>query len=93
MNTPAAWDEKHALQQGIDLLHAGNWAAARAALHALAARVPQSKPYRALLSYARGRELHAVGRRDEAATEYERALALDPGLGQAKLALAEIKRR
>jgi hypothetical protein len=89
----AEWDERRALQAAIDMLTARDWSRAKVALHALAARVPQSRQYRALLSYARGRELEAAGKRDNAATEYERALQLDPTLGQAKLALADLKRK
>jgi TolA-binding protein len=90
---PAAWNERAAYQDALDLLGARDWAAAKTALNALATRVPQSRPYKALLSYARGREMQAAGKRDEAAREYERALQLDPAMPQAKLALAELTRK
>lgn len=89
----AAWDERAALQDALDLVGARDWVAAKAAVHALATRVPQSRPYRALLSYVRGREFQANGKHSEAQGEYERALQLDPSLAQAKLALANLKRK
>jgi hypothetical protein len=87
------FDEDGALQQAKQLLAKRDWTAARMALHALAVRVPQSRPYRALLCYARGREAAAIGKPDDAATEYQRALQLDPELAVAKQALGELKRR
>lgn len=91
--TAAVFDERTALREALDLMSAQNWTGARTALHQLAARVPQSKQYRALLCYARGREAQGAGKVDDAALEFQRALQLDPDLVQAKLALAEIKRR
>ncbi len=93
MQRPGAFDEKLALQEALQLMSQHNWAGARTAMQHLAARVPQSKPYRALLCYARGREAQAAGKPDDAAAEFQRALQLDPDLVQAKLALAEVKRR
>jgi hypothetical protein len=89
----ASFDERTALGEAHAFLQIGNWSAARVALHALAAKVPQSKPYRALLCYARGREAQAVGRSEDAALEFQRALQLDPELTIARLALAEVQRR
>ena len=66
--TAPVFDERSELQAALDLMAAKNWSGARQALHALAARVPQSKQYRALLCYTRGREAQAAGRGDEAAT-------------------------
>ena len=91
--TAPVFDERIELQQALDLMAAKNWLAARQAMHALAARVPQSKQYRALLCYTRGREAQATGRGEEAALEFQRALQLDPELSQAKSALAELLRR
>lgn len=88
-----AFDERAALRESLMLVNDESWAAARQALSTLAARVPQSKNYRALLSYVRGREAEAAGRADEAALEYQRALELDPGLAMAKQALADVQRR
>lgn len=87
------FDERAALQAALDLLATKDWIAARQALHALAARVPQSKQYRALLCYTRGREAQAGGRIEDAALELQRALQLDPELAIAKQALAELRRR
>ena len=87
------FDEQAALQQARDLLATRNWGSARQALQTLASRVPQSRHYRALLCYARGREAHASGRVDEAALEYQRALQLEPELGLAKQALGELQTR
>lgn len=86
-------DEASALEEALRRLAAKDWAGARQALHSLAARVPQSKPYRALLCYARGREAQVAGKPDDAALEFQRALQLDPDLAYAKIALAEVQRR
>lgn len=90
--TPA-FDETVALSEALELMTQRNWPGARTAIQHLAARVPQSKPYRALLCYVRGREAQSAGKVDDAAAEFQRALQLDPDLVQAKLALAEIRRR
>jgi hypothetical protein len=90
---PAVFDERTALDQALEMIRAQTWTAARQALHTLAARVPQSKQYRSLLCYTRGREAQAVGRMDEAILEFQRALQLDPDLVVAKQALAEAQRR
>lgn len=88
-----AFDERQTLRECLMMLNEKNWADARQALHQLAAKVPQSKNYRALLCYARGREAHAAGKPDEAQLEYQRALQLDPDLDLAKQAIAELARR
>lgn len=88
-----AFDERAALREALMLLNDQSWSEARQALSTLAAKVPQSKNYRALLGYARGREAQLAGRADEAALEYQRALELDPQLTMAKQALAEVQRR
>jgi hypothetical protein len=86
-------DERVELQRALDLMTARNWNAARQAMTSLAARVPTSKQYRALLCYTRGREAQAAGKGEEAVMELQRALQFDPELGQAKAALAEVLRR
>ena len=88
-----AFDERAALREALMLLNDQSWSEARQALSTLATKVPQSKNYRALLGYARGREAQAAGRADEAALEFQRALELDPQLTMAKQALAEVQRR
>lgn len=89
----AMFDERAELQLVLDALAAKNWGAAKALLNGLAARVPTSKRYRALIAYTRGREAQAASRGEDAAQEFQRALQLDPDLQQAKSALAELLRR
>jgi predicted Zn-dependent protease len=86
-------DEETELRRALELLDAKNWAAARQVLHALAAKVPQSKQYRSLLCYTRGREAQSSGRAEEAILELQRAVQLDPDLAVAKQALGELQRR
>jgi len=88
-----AFDEQAGLEVAKALLARRDWSTARQALHALAARVPQSKSYRALLCYARGREAQAANKPEDAALEFQRALQLDPDLRDARTALAEIQRK
>jgi len=87
------FDETAAFRDAAALMERKDWTAARQALHALAARVPQSKSYRAWLCYARGREAYLAGRPDDAILEMQRALQLEPDLAHAKHALAELQRR
>jgi hypothetical protein len=89
----APFDERAAIMQVQDLVRKQQWAAARQALQNLAARVPTSTQYKALLAYARGREAQQLGRNDEAILELQRALQLDPNLSLAKTALAEMQSR
>ena len=86
-------DEDAELKRAHDLLKSNDWTGARLAFHALAAKVPQSRQYRALLCYARGRETQATGRNDDAAMEFQRALQLDPELQIAKDALRDLGRK
>jgi hypothetical protein len=88
-----AFDEEGELKRALELVSAKNWTAARQALHALASKVPQSKRYRSLLCYARGRETQASGRVDDAVLEFQRALQLDPDLEIARQALRELGRK
>lgn len=87
------FDERAAHREALILLNDQNWPQARLVLQNLAARVPQSKSYRALLGYARGREAQVAGRFEDAALEYQRALQLEPDLAMAKAALVEVQRR
>jgi hypothetical protein len=91
--TTPVFDERVELQQVLDALGLKNWGAAKALLNGLAARVPASKQYRALLAYTRGREAQTAGRGEDAVMEFQRALQLDPDLQQAKSAMAELLRR
>jgi hypothetical protein len=90
---PKQGGEDAELRNAHHLLSSRDWGAARQAFSALAAKVPQSRPYRALLCYARGREIQASGRVDDAVMEYQRALQLDPDLQLAKDALRELGRK
>lgn len=87
------FDEQAELRTAMDMLAAKNFAAARQAFHALAAKIPQSRHYRALLCYARGRETAASGRIDDAVMEFQRALQLDSELEIAKQAIRELGRK
>jgi len=91
--TTPAFDERAELQQVLDALAAKNWGQAKLFLNSLAARVPSSKQYRALLAYTRGRDAQAAGRGEHAVMEFQRALQFDPELEQAKSAMAELLRR
>ncbi len=82
--------EEAELELAMHHLRRKQWTEARKTLHALAARNSKEKKYRALLSYARGREAQDGNRRDEARTEFARALQLDPELSVAKAALAQV---
>ena len=86
-------DERLELQRALDLMSNRSWNAARQAMTSLAARVPTSKHYRALLCYTRGREAQVAGKGEEAVMELQRALQFDPELGQAKQALEELLRK
>ncbi|CAN5438765.1 hypothetical protein BH11MYX1_BH11MYX1_07420 [soil metagenome] len=91
--TTPAFDERAELVQVLDALAAKSWAQAKMLLNSLAARVPASKQYRALLAYTRGREAQTAGRGEDAVMEFQRALQFDPDLQQAKSAMAELLRR
>jgi hypothetical protein len=89
----AVSDEQSELRHAMNLLSSKDWSGARLAFHALAAKVPQSRQYRALLCYVRGRETQAIGRADDAVMEFQRALQLDPDLQLAKDAIREVQRK
>ncbi|HWU89753.1 MAG TPA: hypothetical protein VN253_20965 [Kofleriaceae bacterium] len=74
----------------LEQMQRGQWEAARTALAALAARSPGAPRYRALISYARGREAQLAQQVDEARVELQDALQIDPDLQLAKTALAEL---
>jgi len=93
LKTAPAFDERVELEQVITALATKNWGQAKTLLNSLAARVPSSKQYRALLAYTRGREAQTSGRGEDAVTEFQRALQFDPDLQQAKSAMAELLRR
>jgi len=74
----------------LELLTQGQFAASRIALETLATRSPEVPRYRALISYAKGREAQLARRIDEARVELQEALQIDPSLELAKTALAEL---
>jgi hypothetical protein len=86
---PVRSDDRE-LAGALEQLQRGQWDAARATLSALAEHAPSVPRYRALLSYARGREAQLAQRLDEARVELQDALQIDPDLQLAKTALAEL---
>jgi hypothetical protein len=90
---PRMTDEDAEVRHAMSLLSSKEWSAARLAFHALAAKFPQTRQYRALLCYSRGRETQASGRPDDALMEFQRALQLDPDLQIAKDAIREVQRK
>jgi DnaJ-domain-containing protein 1 len=82
--------EEAELEQAMELLKRRLWTEAKKAFHALAARDTVNKRYRALLSYARGREAQDEARHDIAREEFTRALQLDPDLNPARVALGQV---
>jgi len=77
-------------EAAMDLLRRKLWGEARQAFQKLAVAGPQDKRYRAHMHYARAREAMDAGRADEARAELQRALALEPDLERAKIALREL---
>ncbi len=90
---PGAFDERAEFANAMELMRRKEWPAAREALQSLAARVPTSARYKALLAYSRGREAEMAGRIDDAILEFQRALQVDPNLSYAKTAIAELQTR
>ncbi len=91
--TAPVHDDRVALQQALELIAIRDWRAAGTALSALASRVPHVKSYQALLYYVRGRSALDAGKLDDATLEFKRALELDPEMPQARMALADLRRR
>jgi Tfp pilus assembly protein PilF len=85
---PARLEDRE--REALEHMQRGQWDAARAILAALAARAPDVPRFRALQSYARGREAQLAHRLDEARVELQDALQIDPDLQLAKTALAEL---
>ena len=74
------------------LLGLQKWAEARSTARELATLCPQNAHYRALLALARGHEAEAAGDHKRAREEWQRALALEPKLEAASLALRRRRR-
>jgi tetratricopeptide (TPR) repeat protein len=81
-------DRRQRLLAAIGELRAGRLAEAREILRALLAETPTDKEVRTYLHYTLGREHHAARRNQEARSEYQRALAFDPGFEPALKSLA-----
>ena len=86
-------DETTALRRARQALELQRWTEARELLLQLATQRPGTTKYRALLAYARGQEALTSGDDETARAEWRRALTLDPGLVDAKHALAARTRR
>ena len=85
--TPPPATEEQRFTLALDMLRRRLWRDAEKALGELAVSVPAEKKYRAYRHYAKGRVAQDDGRLDEARTEWERALRLDPELGAARAAI------
>jgi len=81
-------DRRQRLLAAIGELRAGRLNEAREILRALLAETPTDSEVRTYLNYTLGREHHAAGRNQAARSEYQRALAIDPGFEPALKSLA-----
>jgi hypothetical protein len=85
--TPPPATEEQRFTLALDMLRRRLWRDAEKALGELAVSVPAEKKYRAYRHYAKGRLAQDDGRLDEARSEWERALRLDPELTAARAAI------
>lgn len=87
---PAVVNAKRSLSElrtaAMEAIDAEEWTKAKETFLEMAALSPREKEIRALLCFARGKELEAKGQANEAQAEFERALALDPKLQLAQKA-------
>jgi hypothetical protein len=83
-------DEDLIFEQGVDFLRRRLWTDAEKVFAQLAITVPTEKRYRAHRHYARGRIAQDLGRHDDARSEWQRALGLEPALTPARLALEQL---
>jgi len=83
-------NERGHFEQGLELLRRRMWSDGERLFAQLSIAVPTDRRYRAYRDYARGRIAQDLGRHDEARTEWQRALALDPTLMAAKAALEQL---
>jgi len=86
-------DETAELAAGQDMLRRGDWKGARMKLQALSNRVPQSKQYHAMLSYAKAKENPTTQLVTMAIAELERLVQADPTQMMAKAALADLRHK
>jgi tetratricopeptide (TPR) repeat protein len=77
-------------RQAVRQLRGNRIEEALAGLKKVASESPGEKKYRVYLCYARGRNLEAAGRREEALAEYRRALALDPTFAAAHKSIEDL---
>jgi hypothetical protein len=86
-------DEPAELASGHELLRRREWTLARQTFQALANRVPASRHYRALLTYATAKETNIARYVEQAIVELERAMAVDPSLSALNVLLADLRRK
>jgi hypothetical protein len=82
--------EEETFEQGLDLLRRRLWSDAEKIFAQLAITVPSDKRYRAHRHYARGRIAQDLGRHDDARSEWQRAIGLEPAFAAAKIALDQL---
>jgi hypothetical protein len=85
--------ERELLRHAQFQIQLQRWSEARSTLLQLATAAPHEARYRALLAFARGHEASLAGDQEKAATEWRRAIALDPTLDVAAVALRTRGRR
>jgi len=83
-------EEPAQFERGLELLRRRLWTEAEKVFAQLAITVPSDKRYRAHRHYARGRIAQDLGRHDDARSEWERALSLEPSLLAAKVAMDQL---
>ena len=72
------------------LVRAGDFGGARAAFQELALQDHQERSYRVWMHYAWGKQHEAAGRADDARSEYNRSLTLDPAFAEAQDAVSDL---
>jgi hypothetical protein len=82
--------EEETFEQGLDLLRRRLWGDAEKIFAQLAITVPTDKRYRAHRHYARGRIAQDLGRHDDARSEWQRAIGLEPAFMAARSALDQL---
>jgi tetratricopeptide (TPR) repeat protein len=83
-------DEDATFEQGLELLRRRLWVDAERIFAQLAITVPTEKRYRAHRHYARGRIAQDLGRHDDARSEWQRAIGLEPAFMAARSALEQL---
>ncbi|HVV86606.1 MAG TPA: hypothetical protein VHE35_26290, partial [Kofleriaceae bacterium] len=83
----AAAQTRERFDRALDAIRRQRWAEAKAELERLSAASPADNRYRAYLHYVQGWDAFQLGRDGDARSEWQKALACDPGLGMARWAL------